>query len=342
MNKKLQNLIIFSITLLWAFPAQAVDKEALFNELKNHHEARSASTWSELIEKDIKDRILPAPDIIIDYLIKNNKLQGYDEIPQKAEIDGVFFSDIVGAITVLPQSVRNHIHEHLVAVFLVEELGSTGLCELLRDFEENKLGFIILDVGALDRKANEWASWRENSPFAMKGIFTIEAEIEPEGNNNRMAAIRYILLHEIGHVMGVAKGAHPHWITGGDPQKWPYSKISWLALEGGFKNKSKFDDIFTKRDKIKFYSFENASLTSEEIKETYDQFLKTNFVSLYAATNMYDDFAETYAMYVHVVLQNRPWKITILKEGEMVEEITNPILNNRCADKKSYMDILFK
>ncbi|MEE8542198.1 MAG: hypothetical protein V3S66_11110, partial [Desulfobacterales bacterium] len=65
-------------------------------------------------------------------------------------------------------------------------------------------------------------------------------------------------------------------------------------------------------------------------------------VSLYAATNMYDDFAETYAMYVHVVLQNRPWKIRIMKEGQTVREITNPILDKRCESKRVYMDKMFK
>jgi hypothetical protein len=57
---------------------------------------------------------------------------------------------------------------------------------------------------------------------------------------------------------------------------------------------------------------------------------------------MYDDFAETYAMYVHVVLQKRPWKITIKKGDEPIREITNPILNKRCKKKKRYFDEMFK
>jgi hypothetical protein len=57
---------------------------------------------------------------------------------------------------------------------------------------------------------------------------------------------------------------------------------------------------------------------------------------------MYDDFAETYAMYVHVVLQKRPWKVTIKKGDEPIREITNPILNKRCKKKKRYFDEMFK
>ncbi len=121
MNKKFQILLIFSITLLWAIPSYAVDKKALFNELKQH-DARSVSTWSGFIGKGIRDRILPAPDIIIDYLIKDNQFQGYNERPKKPEMDAEFFSDIVSAIEELPESVRSHIHEHVVAVFLAKPL----------------------------------------------------------------------------------------------------------------------------------------------------------------------------------------------------------------------------
>ncbi|MFC1838948.1 hypothetical protein ACFL1N_05155 [Thermodesulfobacteriota bacterium] len=341
MKNRIINLNILLIILLWISPSNAIDKEALFNKQINH-KARSSSTWSELTKKDLKDRILPAPDIIIDYLINDNLLQGYKKRPKMAVIDDTFFLDIVGAITELPLPVRNHIHEHLAAVFLVEELGGTGFCELLRDFDKNRLGFIVIDVGALSRKANEWASWKENSPFAKKGIYTIEAEIERESNNIRKAAIQYILLHEIGHLIGVAKEAHPHWIKGGDLRKWPFSNLSWISLEGGLKGKSRYDNAFTNRGYVRYYLFKEAPLASTEIDNTYVQLLKTDFVSLYAATNTYDDFAETYAMYVHVVLQNKPWKIRIIKEGKIVKEITNPILDNRCATKKRYMDMLFK
>ena len=333
--------MVFTLIWLFAFPLYASDKEALIREIKAH-KARSAHTWSELSGKDIKDRILPAPDIIIDYLIKDNQLQGFKERPQKPAIDPEFLKDIVDAVVEFPQAVKNHIHKHLVAIFLVEELGGTAYGELLNDFDNNKQGFIVLDVVSLNRKANAWATWRENSTFAMKGIFTIEAKIEHLENDSRKTAIQYILLHEVGHLVGAAKGAHPNWFDGGHPQKWPFTKFSWLTWERGFEGKSKFDETFTNRNKIKFYSFKDALLSSNEIDETYYQWSTTDFVSLYAATNMYDDFAETYAMYVHVVLQKRPWTIIIKKEAETIKEITNPILDKRCETKKIFFDKMFK
>lgn len=341
MNRKIHNLLVLSLVLLWAFPLHAADEETLFNELKDH-KARAASTWSALVEKDIRDRILPAPDIILDYIRKDNELQGYTERPRKPVLDPAFAADIVDAYAELPGIVKGHINDHVVAVFLVEELGGTAYAELLRDFETNTWGFIVMDVGSLDKRANEWISWRENSPFATKGTYRIEAEIEEEGRDARKAAIQYILLHEVGHIVGVAKGAHPNWFVGGPPEQWPFTRLSWLTFVGGLQGTSRFDDTFTERSNVKYYTFEDAPLTSGEIYEVYDHLLKTDFVSLYAATNMYDDFAETYAMYVHVVLQQRPWKVTIMKGGDKALEIRDTILAARCEAKKAYLDSMFQ
>ena len=341
MNMKLPFPLICLTILLLVCPLFAADKETLQKELKEH-KARSESTWVEFAGREIKNRIVPAPNIILDYLMKDNQVQGYKEIPKRPEIDPEFLSDIVNAVTEMPKLVRDHIKKHVVAIFLVEELGGTAYTELLRDFANNKQGFIVLDVGSLNRKANEWFTWKANSPFAMKDAYKIEAEIEQKSNDTRKSAIQYILLHEVGHLLGVAKGAHPNWFTGGHPQKWPFSKLSWLTLEHGLDGKSKFDKTFTNRRKLKFYSFKDAPLTTNEIDETYGQLLKTDFVSLYAATNMYDDFAETYAMYVHVVLQNLQWKIRIIKKGKTVREIRNPILDKRCESKRKYLDRMFR
>ena len=333
-------ILLCSMILIFGGSLFAADNEALQKQL-NQHAARSASTWTGFSGRAIGERIVPAPDVILDYLLKDNQVQGYTEVPKRPDVDPAFLSDIVNAVTEMPASVREHFAQHVVAIFLVKELGGTAYTELLRDVDANKQGFIVLDVGSLSRKANEWFAWKANSPFTTKGAYKIEAEIERQANDTRKSAIQYILLHEMGHLMGVVTGAHPSWIAGGDPQQWPFTRLSWLTLEKGFDGKSKFEKTFTNRRKLKFYAFNDAALTADQIDETYGQLLETDFVSLYAATNMYDDFAETYAMYVHLVLQKLPWKIRIIKEGKTVRALENPILEKRCEDKRKYLDKIF-
>jgi len=45
---------------------------------------------------------------------------------------------------------------------------------------------------------------------------------------------------------------------------------------------------------------------SSDIEPVYRELLNSDFVSLFAATNPFDGFAQSYAMYVHVVLQGKP------------------------------------
>lgn len=339
-TKAILTLLLFLI-MSAGFPSFAADQDRLIEELQQHA-ARSPSTWSGLPGKDARERVRPAPDIVIDYLRKDNALNGYKERPRQAKVDPSFLKDIHAAIDELPQTAGKHMEEHVIAVFLVQDLGTTGFVELLRDFDQNRLGFIVLDVDFLNKKANEWITWRENSPFRDNGAYAVEAEIEREEHDSRKSAIQYILLHELGHLVGVAKGAHPNWFAGGDPRAWPFAGLSWLTHKTALNGESRYDNFFRTRKALKFYAFQNAALSSEAIGETFTALSGTDFVSLYAATNMYDDFAETYAMYVHVILQKKPWRVRVMKNGKIVTELREPILTPRLIKKKEYMQELFK
>ncbi len=341
MNKKCLTLLMILITLFLVLSLYAADKKTLLEELKQH-EARSEATWREFIGKEINDRIVEAPDIIVDYLRKDNKLNGYEDRPYSVKPDGSFLEDIKSAVDALPWIVKNQIKEHVIALFLVLDLGTTGYVEMLRNFKENRLGFIVFDIDYLNQKANDWISWREMSPFKGRGDHLIRIIIEENGNDHRRAAIQYILLHEVGHIIGITTGSHPSWFSKSDPGEWPFTKLSWAASKQESKVISRHDGTFINRSRLKYYAFKNALLAADDVAETVRQWLTTDFVSLYAATNPYDDFAETYAMYVHVLLQNRPWKLMILNQGIIKTEVASPILDKRCESKKQHMDILFK
>jgi len=73
---------------------------------------------------------------------------------------------------------------------------------------------------------------------------------------------------------------------------------------------------------------------------TYDNLEKTNFPSLYAATQPGDDFAEAFASYVHVVLQRRPWQILIYQDGALRKEFGACWDEPRCAAKRALLEQL--
>ncbi len=310
----------------------------LYKELE-HHEARTASSWKDWTSRPLADRIARAPDFLVDYIRKDNEYAGCSARPLSEPLDESFAQDVRQAVDQLPDIVKKQITRHLVGILVVSDLGSTGYCEILRDFQTNKLGFIVLDSKALNRQANEWATWKENSAFTPQSDHSIISTIETPPNDTVVRAIQYILLHELGHLVGAVQSVHPNWFIGGNPEDYPFSRISWTTDNTTVV--SRFDERFPLRPSIKYYAFDKALLSSDQLPEIFQDLEATDFCTLYSATNPYDDFAEAYAQYVHVVVMKRPWSIAITTGNDIVFERDAPITSSRMKQKREFLEMLF-
>lgn len=303
------------------------------------HKARTLALWSDWREKNIRGKIVPAPDFLLDYLHIDNKINGYAKVTQPATQWKSFADEVYQAIDDFPAEVKRHLNEHVIGIFLVSDLGSSAYTDIIRD-SIPPLGFIVLDSKAMDRKANEWASWKENTPFRPDTKIETRVTIESNAGDSRKNAISYIILHELGHLVGVANGAHPNWWDKGIPNGYAFTSLSWIPRNEHLA--SKWDNLLQSRKEIRFYADKKSQLAANERTAIYDNLEKTDFVSLYAATGIYDDFAETYAMYVHVILQKKPWELEVLREGKPVFKMTEPILRERCKEKRAFLAKLFE
>ena len=79
----------------------------------------------------------------------------------------------------------------------------------------------------------------------------------------------------------------------------------------------------------------------KSLPRTFDLLAKSNFPSLYATTMPEEDFAESFAMYVHTVMMRRPWELTVRRNGTIVAEFGSCFLDGRCPGKKAYFDRFF-
>lgn len=302
------------------------------------HKARSLANWQDLQQKPFEDRILPAPDLLLDYLRLDNRLNGYAGVPTAPKDWRPFASDVHAVMAEFPPPVQKHLRDHVLGVFLVTDLGSTAYNDAFTDFPSHHMGFIVLDVSALDQAANAWATWREKTPFSDSSDIQVTVRIADDRQDDRRHAISFTLLHELGHLVGAAKSAHSLWWAGGNPSVYPFSAQSWKLENGNIV--SRWDNAFRDRHKVRFYATEQFRLPSSALLGAYSQLLKTDFVSLYASTGVYEDFAETYAMYVHVVMQKRPWTLSVAEDGITAIECTTPILQDRCKEKSLYISRL--
>ncbi len=342
-------LVIFSVSI--SVSASSKSRRAILKEKWEKDPSVKIGYWGDKWKKTpLAERIKEAPTEVIEKLHFYNKFDGFDERPSTAKPPPELSKALKSVESSMPDKLKAILNEGFIGIFSVKELGGTGyVCAVYNKEGNEKYGLIVLDVDVLmKKKANEWATWKENSGFRPKpdGKVKLKAVIEEEENNTVVNAFRYIILHEMGHVLGMVTKSHPWWTDWFVKKKvkmdFPFQWFSW-AIMGKNKVRSLFDDKFPERKYIKYYAFENAKLTSEQIPAIYNKLIKyTNFPSLYAAQNMYEDFAESFATYFHVVMDKRPWQIIIEQDGQPEIVIQSCWEEERCKRKKEYMKRWFE
>ncbi len=315
------------------------------------HPVRTVAYWRPADQKPTRQiRVGPAPPELIEFIRLDNVFKGYSERPVPASKDSQFIRDVEAAMASLPRSVRRIAEKRLFYIALVRELGGgTGYMDAVANADGSAAGgFIVLDEGALDQIANQWVSWREGSAFRPAADSSIEVHIEAPKNDTRVNAIRYILLHELGHVVDVVLGVTP--TGGGDPQNIAdngFYKLSWMdpsspptAPPPGDTLHSRFDAEWPDRALLTFYAFDASRFDVTDAPAIYGWLRGTNFPTLYAATSPADDFAESFVNYVHVVLDKRPFEVR-LRSGQQSEFLFGSCWDSPiCAGKRAVMQRL--
>lgn len=324
-------LILVIGAMAWALGNQKGKK---FDPFK--HDARQLSFWEKykFSELSLEDRIFEIPDELLDYLNKDNISQGWPNRPVRALLSTENQHLLKEALHELPDSVKAKASPLLAGVFFVKDLGGTAYSEYIIDDSGNPVaGFMVFDELILNKKANEWATWKEKSPFKTEGTtWDLRMTIEESADDNIKSAFQFIALHELGHIVSINSGMHPPWGYPVSPDKHPskyqFSKFSW-TLDGN-KTVSLFDNVFPLRNQIHFYKGDSTAI----LDDVYSQLEKTNYPTLYSATNLNDDFADSFAAFVHVVLLKRPYEIVILKDGQSVKTMGSCWGQARCLEKE--------
>ena len=341
--------IVFAIALLGIlFCLQAVAETSLRIQHTNH-QIRRADFWAEQLQRPIDQRIAPAPPALIEFIGIENQLYNLPDKPKPATLDAQFQTDLKMALAEVPAPVKALLTDKLAGIYLLEDLGGTGYTDYIYDNQRRPVGgFIALDVAVLQRKANQWASWKERTPFIENPDYRIEAQIEHSDENNRKQAIQYLLMHELAHVISVNAGVHPpwdKWDCGRQPlSNFPFTQVSW-QLQPSTTNScaliSNYDAETLKRRADVVYYF-GAKIPIEQSVEVYRNLEKTSFPTLYAATRPGDDFAEAFVSYVHTQLLGKPFQINIYHQEKLLHSFGSCWGKPRCAAKQKILEQMLK
>ena len=307
-----------------------------------HHPTRNIGFWgADWQQSPLSQRIAAAPEELAEKIRIENMIEGFPEKPVPDKPSPEFFAAITQIAAVLPAKARKLAEERIIGIYVVRNLGGTGYAEaVLDDKGEERYAVIVLDREVLlSRKANEWATWKEGSVFraAPGRDIRLRVNIETEENDTVVNAIQYILLHEMGHALGMAGTVHSSWsadVLVSDA--YPFSQLSWKAE--GKKVESLFDERFPERRSIHAYAFNKAALTLEQAPATYRSLVQyTNYPTIHAAVNVWEDFAESFANYLHIAVENKPYQVKLYKDGQWKTVLDPCWQEARCRAKKAFM-----
>lgn len=288
------------------------------------------------LERPIEEKISLGDEALLENQHRINLEYGQDVRPRRASPDHPLVPAIRRLLATLPPAIHALASRYVVAVYLLEDDWGTGTTEAVRDGDgEWRYGYIALNLSVLDRTANDWGSWKEQSAFRPDPNVKIRMTLEREPRNTVAGAVRFIFLHELGHVLGLALQAHGHWDAEELPaatRDSPFVHASWkLGPEGTMV--SQWTERFPRFSKLGFYRFEQAALPASEALRMYRDLAVTNFPSLYGATNLFDDFAEAFAIFVHTRLLNKPYRVDIEVDGKTRYTYRSCFQQARCPEK---------
>jgi len=336
--------LLAAVGLLASIASQAAcldQDKACIKAAQTSHVVNRIAYWKKALERPLEQRIGSAPAELVEYIRLDNVLNGFRERPKPALISPGFRRDLDAALFELPSTIKQVLEGRLAGIYLVQGLGGSGFTDKILDVNGKPVAaYVILDVDVLSqRDANQWATWKERTPFSSDDGTTLAAMIEQPDYDNRKNAIQYILLHELGHVLSVGRHVHPGWWEDHKEinlAEYPFLSLSWVFSKGAERFIANDRNRFPLQARVVYYL--GAKLGTSQIVPVYEQLENTDFPTLYAATNPYDDFAESFASYVHTVMLHKPFEIRIERGGKVVKRIESCWETPRCRDKRKVLE----
>jgi len=275
-------------------------------------------SWELLLRRPPDERRAAAPPELLAHLRRHQERGGKPASARAcAAEDPHLDADIDSAIAGLPAPVLRHLAPWLLGVFTLEGTGASATSGVVAGPEGELIGgFIAIDAAAFaSASANAWFEARENMPFAPSAGMRLAARIAAPAHDHRIAALQYALLHEAGHVLAACKALAPVWwrpaATTPAPA-YPLLDPCWRVPPGGRYTPRRGHD-FPQRAQLVYHGVPRLSL--RDAAAAYGALGRTGFPTLYAATSIYEDIADSFAGYVHVRLMGRPLEHRLLEGG---------------------------
>ncbi len=338
MNQLILKIAICTTLLVLAGQSPA---RPTYGEFYRSIKSTQAQNWDKsLLTIPIEQKIKPMDDRALEFNQAMNNWEQYKSTPTPAELDKSTYQDLIAELHALPRPILNFANKHVIAIYTGRNIGGTAMaCSIYGSGDTAEFGFILIDLDMVDRTINEWATFKENTVFAPTKDYELRLTLEDDAHNTKAATLRYILLHEIGHLFHSVNGLQPGYpsLTWEESNFTPYSfNQTELAIK-----KKRGDDYYPLYDKIRFYRTK-APFELEDAPDVYHWLLTTSFPTLYASVNHLEDFAETFALIAHTHYLKKSFKLVLIQGKKEILRIDNRIADANMAPKVTLVEEYLK
>lgn len=242
--------------------------------------------------KKLRDKVITRLDpVLLTEAQAVNRFYGSNEIIRSSQSSLQYLRAVQRSLARIENSYYPALKDDLIAVVLVQGLHSSAYSFDVIDEKENSKGWVILlDSQNSGKILSAWLKWREGTSSRTQ---TFSVSVEPKREDTIENTVTYILLHEIGHVVGSNRGVIPpiHGVPAkSDSEKYPFLLHSWNVQDDGYTPK-------LKHLRNKFRHYLPVAERETHSANDYAMIQSAGFVSSYATSHPQEDFAESFATY---------------------------------------------
>jgi hypothetical protein len=223
-------------------------------------------------------------------------------------------------------------------IFISDGITSTAFASSVTD-EMGSItgGFVGMRKGTFlaQPKTSQLVTWKEQLAFGGSTQFLandpklVQMNYDLKMSTLKSDGLFYVLMHELGHLIDFNN--HVNSPQGMDTA---WSKLSWANSDSPLASAT-----FLKRDDFCFYNC-SSYLDPRDAKAIYSSLAQSSFVTTYAASNPYEDFAENWAWHMMEQNKNPDYQITV--PGEGVVDMNQVFKANAKIQKKiEFIDVLW-
>lgn len=304
---------------------------ALNKYLTTELEEQYASGLSgDFYSEPLQSRVLVPCDnefLLVYMSVKRRRITGV----KGGTITSELKENILALIESWPEGLRRYFQTHVRNVFIVRNLGASGYVVT----HDNVSFTILIDESILSMTPNAWFQRKEATVVNLNDEeFKLRHRIEDDAFNIPERLIEDVLIHELGHCVGVSEGLttafHGESLLG-----------QYLGLfDGVFQlpavRMRMHEDIRKTFPKLRYYGSE-TQLDPLEYIDLLNRLKDSEFPSLYATVSDLEFFAEYFYTYVHCHIQQRPLWYTVLHKQDTVVHLRTPLFNEQNSERFEFI-----